>query len=248
MLATELWHQITAFQRTRRDISARAPSAPKAVVEVVAAPSRRVVTRSRMRPTGKYPSWKLGRTLEWEFIAERNAYRILDAMPFVRDFQERPAAVRWTEDGQVHTWLPQLLIVTSQFKALCEIRSAMTDQSMEALRRSRLLEAALPAQGYHYCVLWSDALVREPRQTNIVEILRHGRGPVPPRERETLRRYFSRVQFLYWGEVRRGELGPRGRAYVCRLILEGAIACDIERRLGDDTRLYWIAADLTGDA
>jgi hypothetical protein len=28
--------------------------------------SRRVVTRSRFRPTGKYPSWKMGRMLQWE--------------------------------------------------------------------------------------------------------------------------------------------------------------------------------------
>ncbi|TAK68026.1 MAG: hypothetical protein EPO19_09230 [Betaproteobacteria bacterium] len=28
--------------------------------------SRRVVSRSRSRPTGKYPSWKMARMVQWE--------------------------------------------------------------------------------------------------------------------------------------------------------------------------------------
>ncbi len=50
---------------------------------------RRIVMRSRARATGKYPSWKAGRMVQWESINELNAFRILDAMPEVSTFTER---------------------------------------------------------------------------------------------------------------------------------------------------------------
>ena len=43
--------------------------------------SRTVVSRSRARPTGKYPSWKMGRMIQWESCNELNACRLLDANP-----------------------------------------------------------------------------------------------------------------------------------------------------------------------
>lgn len=43
--------------------------------------ARRIVSRSRARPTGKYPSWKMGRMIQWESTNELNAYRLLDANP-----------------------------------------------------------------------------------------------------------------------------------------------------------------------
>src|SRR5215813_8651303 len=45
--------------------------------------SRNVVTRSRVRPTGKYPSWKMERMLEWESRNELHAFRLLDCDPSV---------------------------------------------------------------------------------------------------------------------------------------------------------------------
>src|SRR5260370_9079261 len=55
--------------------------------------SRRVVTRSRFRPTGKYPSWKMERMLQWESINELNAFRLLDCDPRVTVFTEQPCEI-----------------------------------------------------------------------------------------------------------------------------------------------------------
>jgi serine/threonine protein kinase len=52
--------------------------------------SRRVVTRSRFRPTGKYPSWKMERMLQWESMNELNAFRLLDCDPRGTAFSEQP--------------------------------------------------------------------------------------------------------------------------------------------------------------
>ena len=55
--------------------------------------SRRIVTRSRFRPTGKYPSWKMERMLQWESLNELNAFRLLDCDPRVTLFSEQPCSM-----------------------------------------------------------------------------------------------------------------------------------------------------------
>ena len=50
--------------------------------------SRKVVKRSNARNTGKYPSWKMKRMMQWESVHEGNAMRILDATPHVTSFTE----------------------------------------------------------------------------------------------------------------------------------------------------------------
>ena len=50
--------------------------------------SRKVVKRSNARNSGKYPSWKMQRMMQWESVHEGNAMRILDAHPNVISFNE----------------------------------------------------------------------------------------------------------------------------------------------------------------
>ena len=52
--------------------------------------SRKVVSRSNARNSGKYPSWKMQRMMQWESPHEGNAMRILDATPNVISFNEQP--------------------------------------------------------------------------------------------------------------------------------------------------------------
>ncbi len=62
--------------------------------------SRRVVSRSRARATGKFPSWKMGRMIQWESINELNAYRRLDATPGANAFYEQPLMIPLFSTGK----------------------------------------------------------------------------------------------------------------------------------------------------
>jgi len=62
--------------------------------------SRRVVTRSRFRPTGKYPSWKMERMLQWESMNELNAFRLLDCDPRVTVFAEQPCEIVYVDGAE----------------------------------------------------------------------------------------------------------------------------------------------------
>ena len=55
--------------------------------------SRKVVKRSNARNSGKYPSWKMQRMMQWESVHEGNAMRILDATPNITAFNEQPCEI-----------------------------------------------------------------------------------------------------------------------------------------------------------
>ena len=61
--------------------------------------SRKVVTRSRARKTGKIPSWKMGRMLQWESKNERLVFRILDGDATVTALFEQPLTVCYEDEG-----------------------------------------------------------------------------------------------------------------------------------------------------
>lgn len=199
-----------------------------------AARSRKVISRSKTRGSGKYPSWKMGRMLHWESTHELNAFRLLDANPAVLRFSEQPLTLRYVLDGVEHDHYPDIQVVTEQGKELWEVKTGEDAVSPEVTGRTRLLTEALPAFGFTYRVVVAEDLAVQPRLTNLLFVLRHGRMDIPLVERERIRALLAKLPNLTWGAVRRGALGNKGMNYACRLILEGALLADMSGDLPDD--------------
>ncbi len=199
--------------------------------------SRKVVTRSRARPTGKVPSWKMGRMLQWESVPELNAMRLLDADPFVRFFAEQPLTLRYRLNGESRIHYPDLLVERdNDLKELWEVKSAKDAAREEVAARTRLLQAALPTYGYEYRMVYAEELRRQPRLSNALEILKWGRGPITAVERERIRAILNRLPAVTWGAAVSGALGRSGRHSLCRLVLEGTLAFDVNEKLRLDTQ------------
>ena len=75
--------------------------------------SRKVVSRSNARSTGKYPSWKMGRMIHWESINELNAFRLLDCDPNVTSYSEQPCQIAYVLDGVERIHYPDILVTTT---------------------------------------------------------------------------------------------------------------------------------------
>lgn len=73
--------------------------------------SREVITRSKTRPTGRYPSWKMGRMIDWESPHELNAFRLLDADAGVIAFFEQPLRVHYVLNGEAHVHYPDIAVL-----------------------------------------------------------------------------------------------------------------------------------------
>lgn len=201
--------------------------------------SRKVISRSKARGSGKYPSWKMGRMIHWESPHELNAFRLLDANSAVLKFAEQPLVIKYRLDGVEHEHYPDIQVTTRQGKELWEVKMADDAAEQEVARRTALMSAALPTLGYVYRVVHAEDLGRQPRLNTVLEVLRLGRADIPAVERERLRVTFERVPTLTWGDVKRGALGAKGQYFICRLILEGAIALDLTAPILDSRPLTW---------
>lgn len=202
--------------------------------------SRTVVSRSRARATGKYPSWKMDRMIEWESCHELNAYRLLDANPYVISYFEQPLVIRYIQDDIVHLHYPDALVQWQDYHELWEIKTASDAIKPENIQRTQLLEHALPKLGYRYRLLIAEDFAREPRLFNALTLLKFGRNPVSSLAEEQLRQIIEVTSSIRWGSILNGAMGPEGRKLICRLVLEGVLTFDIEQPLSDETCFFWV--------
>ncbi len=98
--------------------------------------SRRVVTRSRFRPTGKYPSWKMERMLQWESINELNAFRLLDCDPRVTVFTEQPCEIVYFDGTETKRHYPDIYVEIDSHQELWEVKAECEASQSEVSTRT----------------------------------------------------------------------------------------------------------------
>ncbi len=200
--------------------------------------ARKVVTRSRSRSTGKYPSWKMRRMIQWESPHELNAYRLFDCDPAVVSFQEQPLEIRYEINGEVHRHYPDVLVQRNWGSELCEVKTHADAIRPEVAERTSLMTAELPRFGFRYRMMLAEDLGGQPGLVNALLILQYGRRAISIQERQLVLRFFNNHPEIQWGDVIAGLLGTRGRMYVCRLLLEGVLSLDISQPIRSETRIY----------
>jgi hypothetical protein len=200
--------------------------------------ARKVVTRSRARPTGKFPSLKMKRMIEWESINELNAFRLLEANPKVLKYWEQPCVIHYEMDGESRRHYPDALVETRRSRDLVEVKEFADAQQPAIIKRTELLKLALPQLGYVYRLAIAEDLAREPRQTNIKTLLKHGRQKVPLLIKERVRQFITHCGCLTWGAVNDGAIAPIDDRVVCRLLLDGFLYCDLNECWSPATQLH----------
>lgn len=205
--------------------------------------SRKVVSRSRSIGTGKFPSWKMGRMIQWESIHERNAFCLLDANPSVTKFSEQPCEITYSLGGQARKHYPDILVETLAGTELWEVKPGAADIDGETRLRTMLMERDLPALGYRYRMVLGSDLSSEPLLSNSRLILRWGRNRSPDSEAERLRNEFSGPRVGRWGDIMSGRHGHAAKHHVCRLVLEGILRLDLTSALTPDSPVYAIEGD-----
>jgi hypothetical protein len=193
--------------------------------------SRTVVSRSRARPTGKYPSWKMGRMIQWESHNELNAFRLLDANPAAVAYHEQPLTIKFVLNGDTHIHYPDVLVQWGDSRELWEIKPESEAVSPQFAQRTRFLESAMPKLGFAYRMVIAEDLAKEPRLSNVLTFLKYGRSPICDVTREHIRLILESNSEIYWSAATSGDLGPNGRGILARLILEGVLSCDMETAL-----------------
>jgi hypothetical protein len=198
--------------------------------------SRRVVTRSRFRPTGKYPSWKMERMLQWESMNELRAFRLLDCDPRVTAFTEQPCEIVYVDGTETRRHYPDIYVEVDRNQELWEVKAECEASQSEVSTRTELLTSGLRRYGFTYRVVLDHELAKQPRLENAKTLLRYGRRMASDNEREYVRLALKSKGHLSWSEVCEGDLGTHSREIVCRLVLEGVLSFDMDSPLGPSTQ------------
>lgn len=190
--------------------------------------SRKVVTRSRARATGKFPSLKMKRMLQWESINELNAFRLLEVNPAISAYIEQPCTVYYQINGETYRHHPDILVFTRHRKEFWEIKANAEAKHPDVVERTKLLTQVLPNYGYQYRVVLGEDLGQKVRLENIKSILAYGRKDISTHFREKVRLIFCQHREIKLGELIEISKGKIGRNQIYRLILDGDLSCDLE--------------------
>jgi hypothetical protein len=197
--------------------------------------SRKVVTRSQSRSKGKYPSFKMGRPLQWESFGELNAFRLLDCDPKVVIFSEQPCKILYVHDGVSKSHFPDIFVETNGHKELWEVKNDTGALRPEIASRTALLTEHLQIWGYTYRVVLGHDLAKQPRLRNADRLLRFGRYTVTECEQEFIRLALRRRGALVWSDACAGAYGARGREILCHLALKGTLSLDMNAEWTHET-------------
>ena len=197
--------------------------------------SRKVVSRSNARSTGKYPSWKMGRMIHWKSINELNAFRLLDCDPNVTSYSEQPCQIVYILDGVERVHYPDILVTTTAGKQLWEAKLRSNASEPEVIARATFLSRALPRWGYEYRTVIGEDLARQPRLNNANLLLSLGKRAVSDCEWEDVRRIVAEQGALVWSEASSGNYGAKGREILSSLVLRGVLTIDMNSPISPAT-------------
>lgn len=197
--------------------------------------SRKVVKRSNARNSGKYPSWKMQRMMQWESVHEGNAMRILDANPSVISFNEQPCEVIFTMNGEERRHYPDLLVIEAGKKELWEVKTAKDAAQPDVAERTAFLTEALTFYGYSYRMVIAESLASQPQLSNIKRLNKLGRKALTVIQRETLRRLFKERPVMDWGVFENQSVTALRQ--ISRLILEGRLNIDLTQPIHAATQI-----------
>jgi hypothetical protein len=198
---------------------------------------RKIISRSSMRPTSKYPSLKNAvLNNHGEYCNEPNAFRWLDFDPEVLSYREQPCEIVYLDDDGVEcSHFPDIEVLARTRPELWEIKAERYANADVIRRRTEILSAELQSWGFVYRVMTAEELNLQPRKDNMHKILDFARRSVADSERAMIADELSRNGPIVWHDVLKGKFGRFGREIVCRLVIEGYLDLDLQVHFSDDT-------------
>jgi hypothetical protein len=202
---------------------------------------RKVVRRSNYRMTGKYPSIKMDRMMQWESTHERNAFEILEACAIVTSYRDQPAEIRYLDEfDKERLHYPDILVeLSSGSRGFLEIKPESDADDHEVLRRTDLLSKELHAQGYFYCLVTSHQIESKFYLANSQLLTTLSRQTKEPPPLEMIRHAFVGSSLLTFKALVEFIEPPKAKSWICRLVIAGWLEFDQSQLLNDETLIHW---------
>jgi hypothetical protein len=192
--------------------------------------ARRVVKRSNARSTGKFPSWKMNRVIEFESLNELAAFLYLECNPSVKHYWSQPCKIQYRDGEEERIHYPDICVDFGTHKELWEIKPESELDDSNLIRRTRLLWPSLLERGYVYRVIAGETLMRQPYYTNLKLLRRHSIRSVSVAQYEQVRVIAKQTTTLTWSEARAGKYGKNGRGVLSSLVISGHLRVDLSQK------------------
>lgn len=137
---------------------------------------RPVVTRRSRNVRGYMPSFKLRAPVAWESQNELILLRIAELSGDVRRFEVQPSIERILVAGQEQIYYPDLELTYLNGRTVTiEVKPAHRLNTPKVAGRMAAFAAQCKAEGREFHVITDVMLAREPRRSNVEELMYHRR-------------------------------------------------------------------------
>ncbi len=192
--------------------------------------ARKVVHRGGGARRYKFSSQKVGRMIHCESRLEFDFFNLPEIEPSVLSYGEQPMQIHYRLNGDTHFHIPDSALNRADRVLVveCKYKAELEDPVIAA--RTELLSRCMPKLGLDYRVVTEDAIC-EPRLQNAKDVRYFGRNPIDQTTRDQILKIVDSGVAVTWGGAVTGELGPRGRESLCRMVRDGDLWFDIDREL-----------------
>lgn len=199
--------------------------------------------REIVRPTGGIlrgfvPSRKNGRLVHHEGLLERDAITLFEAHHRVAQYREQPITLQYPDGSRLRRYTPDFEVILETGEALLvEIKPDRSLQDPEVRHKLQRISEHLIRMGQPFVVLSSSVIRREPRLSNLRQILQQAPHVLPTRMAAeiALRPRLQRFPMAL-AEARKVFIGAGACPVV--LLLMGFLTCELEQPLTSATLLH----------
>lgn len=235
-----LWTIIKNFSELKQSESVYVPlNKPGIIISFapVGERARKVVRRSNYRMTGKQPSTKCGRMVQWESLHEKRAFQLLEVSPYVKTYREQPALFEYQDaNGVMRKHYPDIYIeLINGIKIFVEVKPELAKDKEDLLSRETLLKKLLSKKGFKYIQIYPEQIESFYYQENAEQMLWHTKSqPLYP-VKEKIKKFLSMEKNVSLEKLLEYLNDANAKSWVFSLLSEGAIYCDLSKPLLGET-------------
>jgi len=238
-----LWTVIQKLSEFKQSSSAYVPLDKPGDITITFAPvgerARKVVRRSNYRMTGKLPSQKNQRTIQWESHYEKEVFQLLEIAPFVVSYREQPALFEYRDtSGEINKHYPDIYVeLINGIRLFIEVKPDSAKDNQDLLNRESILKQLLSNKGYKYIQIYPNQIKGLKYQENAQHMLWHINLEVPFPVKEKIKAFLSTEKSVTLEKLIKFVDDSNAKSWIYSLLAEGVIQCDLSMQLSGTTLL-----------
>ena len=197
---------------------------------------RKVVTPSGRGFRGRFPSIKMGRSIEWESLLEQDAIYHFEFCSQVVSYEEQPEMVEFWVAEKRHVYFPDFELIMRDGEIIhVEVKPKSKLKNPELVERLRYIEAHYKTRGILFLILTEDQIRNKVVLDNLKQLAYHHRWG--PNDYEVLMATET-MSLLPSATIGGAAVVLGSERDVYRMLAAGAYECDMSKPINKDSAIW----------